>query len=179
MKICTILNRSCGATWCGVPARGSFLRGGVNNIFLGEDAKKIVGGWNFRGGSTIFSFYQRSSSNKVSVPYKVAFCLKSPIFIVQRAYIPKNGVEFCHQTNSDNRTGVATSYDLVRRRLIRWKIGWPHTDTHTDTQTKSRMEAARCLKIEYTTTKPTENPSKLSSQIFIFETMSQRFFITK
>ena len=42
--------------------------------------------------------------------------LKSPIFILQRAYIPKNGVEFRQQTNSDNRTGVATSRDVARRR---------------------------------------------------------------
>ena len=48
-------------------------------------------------------------SIKVRLPYRVLFYLKSPIFILQRAYIPKNGVEFRQQTNSDNRTGVATS----------------------------------------------------------------------
>ena len=42
--------------------------------------------------------------------------LKSPIFILQRAYIPKNGVEFRQQFNGDNRSGVATLYDLMRRR---------------------------------------------------------------
>ena len=51
--------------------------------------------------------------------WKVEFYVKLPIPIVQRAYIPKNGVEFRQKTNSDKRTGVATSYDLVRRRLIR------------------------------------------------------------
>ena len=48
--------------------------------------------------------------------WKVDFFLKSPISIVQRAYIPKNGVEFRQQSNGDNRTGIATSYDIVRRR---------------------------------------------------------------
>ena len=41
--------------------------------------------------------------------------LKSPIFILQRAYIPKNGVEFRQQTNSDNKTGVATSQTSLTR----------------------------------------------------------------
>ena len=48
--------------------------------------------------------------------WKVDFFLKSPISIVQRAYIPKNGVEFRQKSNGDNRTGIATSYDIVRRR---------------------------------------------------------------
>ena len=54
----------------------------------------------------------------ISFPFHqwLVFYLKSPIFIVQRAYIPKNGVEFRQQTNSDNRTGVATSCDVARRR---------------------------------------------------------------
>ena len=39
----------------------------------------------------------------------LVFFLKSPISIVQRAYIPKNGVEFRQQSNGDNRSGVATS----------------------------------------------------------------------
>ena len=34
-------------------------------------------------------------------------------------------------------------------------------------------------KMEYTTTKPTENPLKLYLNFFIFETLSQRFFVTK
>ena len=48
--------------------------------------------------------------------WKVDFFLKSPISIVQRAYIPKNGVEFRQHTNtnSDNKTGVATSREVVR-----------------------------------------------------------------
>ena len=103
-----------GATeLCGVFQQSViFPRRGKQHFFRG-DAKKIMGGWNF-------SFYQRSSSIKVSLPYNVAFCLKSPIFIIQRAYILKNGVEFCQQTKSDNRTGVATLYDLVRlcRRYV-------------------------------------------------------------
>ena len=53
---------------------------------------------------------------KVRHPYRVLFYLKSPIFILQRAYIPKNGVEFCQQINVDNRSSVATLYDLIRRR---------------------------------------------------------------
>ena len=52
-------------------------------------------------------------SIKVRLPYRILFYLKSPIFILQRAYIPKNGVEFRQQTNSDNRTGVATSRDVA------------------------------------------------------------------
>ena len=48
--------------------------------------------------------------------WKVVFYLKSPISIVQRAYLPKNGVEFRQKSNGDNRSGVATSYDLMRRR---------------------------------------------------------------
>ena len=48
--------------------------------------------------------------------WKVVFYLKSPISIVQRAYIPKNGVEFRQQFNGDNRSGVATLYDLMRHR---------------------------------------------------------------
>ena len=48
--------------------------------------------------------------------WKVVFYLKLPISIVQRAYIPKNGVEFRQQFNGDNRSGVATLYDLMRRR---------------------------------------------------------------
>ena len=48
--------------------------------------------------------------------WKVVFYLKSPISIVQRAYIPKNGVEFRQQSNGDNRTDIATSYDIARRR---------------------------------------------------------------
>ena len=59
----------------------------------------------------------------------VAFYIKSPIFIAQRAYIPKNGAEFRQQTSSDNRTGVAASYDLVRRLQKR------RTDIHTYTHT--------------------------------------------
>ena len=51
-----------------------------------------------------------------SLTWKVVFYLKSPISIVQRAYIPKNWVEFRQQFNSDNRSGVATLYDLMRRR---------------------------------------------------------------
>ena len=47
--------------------------------------------------------------------WKVVFYLKLPISIVQRAYIPKNGVEFRQQFNGDNRSGVATLYDLMRR----------------------------------------------------------------
>ena len=54
----------------------------------------------------------------ISFPFNqwLVFYLKSPIFIVQRAYIPKNGVEFRQQSNGDNRSGVATSYNLMRRR---------------------------------------------------------------
>ena len=48
--------------------------------------------------------------------WKVVFYLKLPISIVQRAYIPKNGVEFRQQFNGDNRSGVAMLYDLMRRR---------------------------------------------------------------
>ena len=48
--------------------------------------------------------------------WKVEFYVKLPISIVQRAYIPKNGVEFRQQSNGDNRTGIATSYDIARRR---------------------------------------------------------------
>ena len=56
---------------------------------------------------------------KVRPQSKFVFYTGSPkitIFIVQRAYIPKNGLEFRQQTNSDKRTHVATLYELVRRR---------------------------------------------------------------
>ena len=32
------------------------------------------------------------------------------------AHIPKNWVQLCQQSNSDNRTGVETSYNLVRQQ---------------------------------------------------------------
>ena len=54
--------------------------------------------------------------------WKVFLYLNSPISIVQRAYIPKNGVEFHQQSNGDNKTGVVTSYDLARRRLENRKL---------------------------------------------------------
>ena len=41
--------------------------------------------------------------------------LKSPIFVVQRAAAPKNGVEFRQKSIGAIRCGVATSYDDVRR----------------------------------------------------------------
>ena len=76
----------------------------------------------------------RSASIKwclyTSIPLQAVFWLKSPIFILQRAYIPKNGVEFCQQSNGDNRRDVGTSYDLARR-CVKTETNW-HTYWHTD-----------------------------------------------
>ena len=55
-------------------------------------------------------------SIKVCLPYRVTFYLILPIFILQMAHIPKNWVQLCQQSNSDNRTGVETSYNLVRQQ---------------------------------------------------------------
>ena len=42
--------------------------------------------------------------------------LKSPIFVVQKAAAPKNGVEFCQKSIGVIRCSQATSCDDVRRR---------------------------------------------------------------
>ena len=60
--------------------------------------------------------------------WKVDFYLKLPISIVQRAYIPKNGVEFNQQFNGDNRSGVATLYDLM---CVRQKYSHTYSITGT------------------------------------------------
>ena len=44
--------------------------------------------------------------------------LKSPIFVVQKAAAPKNGVEFRHKSIGANRSSLATLYDDVRRRAM-------------------------------------------------------------
>ena len=46
--------------------------------------------------------------------WKVIFYLQLSIFIIQRAYIPKNGVNFCQQVNDNNNTCEAKSCDLVQ-----------------------------------------------------------------
>ena len=109
-----------------VPARGNlFFKGGgeTKKIKEGDGRKQLwvdeflflVRGMQFFFLSKVI-FNQSSSSIKVRLPYRVVFYLKSPIFILQRAYIPKSGVEFRQQTNSDNRTGVATSREVALRK---------------------------------------------------------------
>ena len=46
--------------------------------------------------------------------------LKSPIFVVQKAAAPKNGVEFRHKSIGAIRSSLATLYDDVRRRAMFW-----------------------------------------------------------
>ena len=43
---------------------------------------------------------------------------KSSIFIVQKAAAPKNGVEFRQGSNGTITSGLATSYDVWRRRAM-------------------------------------------------------------
>ena len=94
-----------------VPSRCNFCLRRGEDIFLRRGDQTEF--W----GECKFFFYQRSSSSTVHLPYKVVFYLKSPIFILQRAYIPKNGVEFRQHTNSDNRTGVATSCNIASKKV--------------------------------------------------------------
>ena len=44
--------------------------------------------------------------------------LKLPIFIVQNAAAPKNGVEFCQKSIGVIRCSLATLYDDVRRHAM-------------------------------------------------------------
>ena len=44
--------------------------------------------------------------------------LKLPIFIVQNAAAPKNGVEFCQKSIGDIRCSLATFYDVTRCFLL-------------------------------------------------------------
>ena len=54
--------------------------------------------------------------NHVVKELNVEEVLKSPIFVVQKAAAPKNGVEFCQGSNGTIRTSLATSYDAAQRR---------------------------------------------------------------
>ena len=63
--------------------------------------------------------------------------LKSPIFVVQKATAPKNGVEFCQGSIGTIRISLATSYDVWRRRAASPTFDQSEAEklSHTNSQT--------------------------------------------
>jgi len=55
--------------------------------------------------------------NHVVKKVNVKEALKSSIFVVQKAAVPKNGVEFRQGSNGTIRNSLTTSYDVSRRRV--------------------------------------------------------------
>ena len=70
--------------------------------------------------------------------YFLGCLIKSPIFAVQKAIAPKNGVEFRQGSNGSIRSSLATSCDVSRRRARSPNfdqseaLKLSQTDTHTD-----------------------------------------------
>ena len=96
-----------------------FLKKGVGLatfFFEGKGRKNLLEGKIFfpSGRSVNLCFYQRTYSIKVHLPSRLVLLLPK-IFIIHSTE-SVNTKEFRQQTNSDNRTGGTTTYDLVRRR---------------------------------------------------------------
>ena len=56
--------------------------------------------------------------NHVVKELNIEEVLKSPIFVVQKAAAPKNGVEFCQGSNGTIRNILTTLYDVARLLLM-------------------------------------------------------------
>ena len=91
--------------------------------------------------------------NHVVKELNVEEVLKSPIFVVQKAAAPKNGVEFCQGSNGTIRSSLATSCDVSRRRARspnfdqsearKLSLTDTQTDTHTHTDRQSYLWTSR------------------------------------
>ena len=72
-----------------------------------------------------------------------AFCLKSSIFVVQRAIAPKNGEEFRQSSIGTIKSSLATSYNVWRRR------GFSTNQRPRNYLTQSDRESTYCQALLY------------------------------
>ena len=88
--------------------------------------------------------------NYVIKELNVEEVLKSPIFVVQNAAAPKNGVEFRQGSNGSIRSSLATSCDVSRRRARSPNfdqseaLKLSQTDTHTHRYTENQHTVRPC-----------------------------------
>ena len=90
--------------------------------------------------------------NHVVRELNVEEVLKLPIFVVQKAAAPKNGVEFCQGSNGTIRSSLATSCDVSRRRATSREVSEFRpirgqeiiSHRHTHTQTENRHTGRPC-----------------------------------